>query len=126
MNWLRNICRLRRLDRVRNEEIRRRCGKEVSVCKKVDQSVLRWFGHVERMEEDRLVKRVYQSDVMGVRRRGRPRRGWMDGVIDILGKKGLSIEEARECVQDRCGWHNICKGGQRAAGEAPASPSSVT
>ena len=82
----------------------------MSVCEKVEQSVLMWFGHLERMEEDRLVKRVYQSDAMGVRMRGRPRRGWMDGVIDILGRKGLSIEEARECVQDRCGWCNICRG----------------
>ena len=44
----------------------------------------------------------------------------MDEVIDILGRRGLSIEEARECVQDRCGWCNICKGCRRAAGEAPA------
>ena len=56
---------------MRNEEIRR-CSKEVSACEKINQSVLRWFGHVERMEEGRLVKRVYQSDVIGVRRRGRP------------------------------------------------------
>ena len=120
MNCLRSICGVRRLDRVRNEEIRRRCSKEVSVCEKVDQSVLRWFGHVERMEEERLVKRVYQSDVMGVRRRGRPRRGWMDGVKEILGRKGLSIEDARECVQDRCEWRSICRGDRRAAGETPA------
>ena len=27
----------------------RRCGNEVSVSQKIDQGVLRWFGHVERM-----------------------------------------------------------------------------
>ena len=118
MHCLRNICGVKRLDSVRNEEIRIRCSKEVSVCETADQSVLRWLGHVERMEENRLVKRVYQLDVMRARRRGRPRRGWMDGVIDILGRKSLSIEEARECVQDRCDWRNICKGVRRVAGEA--------
>ena len=41
----------------------------MSVGEKVDQSVLRWFGYMERIEEDRLVKIVYQSDVMGARRR---------------------------------------------------------
>ena len=31
MNCLRNICGLKRIDRVANVEIRRRCGKKVSV-----------------------------------------------------------------------------------------------
>ena len=36
--------------------------------------MLRWFGHEERMEDDRMAKRVYDSGV-----RGRPMRVWMDG-----------------------------------------------
>ena len=72
---LRNICGVRRVDRVRNVEVRRRCGKEANVGVKIGQSVLRWFGHVERMDEERLVKRVYEACVEGARRRGRPRRG---------------------------------------------------
>ena len=31
-------------------------------------------------------------------------------MIDILVRKGLSIQEARECVQDRYGWRNIGRG----------------
>ena len=27
---------------------------------RIDESVLRWFGHVERMERDRIAKRVVQ------------------------------------------------------------------
>ena len=61
MNCLRNICELRRIDRVPNE-IRRMCGKNVSVSQRMDQGVLRWFGHVERMGNKRLVKRVYDSE----------------------------------------------------------------
>ena len=80
MNCLRNICGLRRIDRVPNVEIRRMCGKNVSVNQRMDQGVLRWFGQVERMGNERLVKRVYDSEVRGVRRRGRPRKSWMDGV----------------------------------------------
>ena len=26
---------------------------------KIDEGTLRWFGHVERMEEDKIAKRVY-------------------------------------------------------------------
>ena len=70
MNCLRNICGLRRVDRVPNVEIRRMCGKNVSVSQRMDQGVLRCFGHVERMRNERLIKRVYDSEVRGVRRRG--------------------------------------------------------
>ena len=54
MNCLRNICKLKRIDRVPNAEIRRMCGKNVS--QRMDQGVLSWSGHVERMENERLVK----------------------------------------------------------------------
>ena len=82
----------------------------------MNQGVLRWFGHVERMADERLVKRVYGSDIRGVRCRGRPRKVWMDGVHEILGRRGLNIQEAKECVQDRSEWRSICRGVRRAAG----------
>ena len=106
MNCLRNICGLRRIDRVPNVEIRRRCGKKVSVSQRIDQGVLRWFGHVERMGDERMAKRVYESDVRGVRRRGRPRKCWMDGVKEVLARKGLNIQEAKVSIQDRNEWRS--------------------
>ena len=118
MDCLRSICGVRRLDMVTNAEVRRRSGKEVSVGAKMDQSVLRWFGHVERMDEERLVRRVYESNVEGTRRRGRPRKCWMDGVLNVLNEKGLDIQRARECVHDRSGWRSIWRG-RRAADGAP-------
>ena len=53
VNFFRNICSLRRIDRVPNVEIRR-CGKNVSVSQRIDQGVLMWFGHVERMGDERM------------------------------------------------------------------------
>ena len=34
------------MDRVRNEEVRRRAGIEMELASGADQRVLRWFGHV--------------------------------------------------------------------------------
>ena len=34
---------------------------------------LRWFGHVQRMEENRIPERVLYMNVGTTRRRGRPR-----------------------------------------------------
>merc|ERR1712002_584138 len=110
MNYLRNICGRRRIDMVPNVQIRGMCGKNVGVSERMDQGVLRWFGHVERMGNERLVKRVYDSKVRGVRRIGRPRKSWMNGVNETLERKGLNIQEAKDSVQDRNGWRSICQG----------------
>jgi hypothetical protein len=51
---------------------------------------------MERMPEERIVKRIYKSGVEGVRPRGRPRMRWFDGVEDILTEDGREINAARE------------------------------
>ena len=65
--------------------MRRRAGIVRELASRVDQRVLRWFGHVERMDESRLARRVLTAEVSRGRVRGRPRFGWMDGVKVALG-----------------------------------------
>ena len=52
-------------DRVSNEEVRRRAGIERELASRSDQRVLRWFGHVERMDEYRMARRVLKAEVSG-------------------------------------------------------------
>jgi len=33
-----------------------------------------WLGHLERMEEDRISKKIFTQELEGTRRRGRPRK----------------------------------------------------
>ncbi|KAK7086561.1 hypothetical protein SK128_000572 [Halocaridina rubra] len=47
-----------RLDRVRNEVVRARTGVRREIAARVDMNVLRWFSHVKRMDDERLLKRV--------------------------------------------------------------------
>ena len=75
-----SLVRVSRMDKVRNEEVRRRAVIERELVSIADQRVLRWFGHVERMDEYRMARRVLMAEVSGGRVRGRPRLGWMDGV----------------------------------------------
>ena len=52
---------------------------------------LRWFGHVERMEENRIPKRVLYLNLGTTRMRGRPRNRWQDEVREdgrLVGGKG--------------------------------------
>ena len=95
------------MDRVRNEEVRRRAGIERELASRADQRVLRWFGHVERMDECRMARRVLMAEVSGGRVRRRPRLGWMDGVKAALGNRGMTVEAARQCVKDRKGWRAL-------------------
>ena len=95
MKRLRTLFGVSRMDRVRNEEVRRRARIESKLASTADQRVLRWFGHVERMDEYCIARRVLRAEVSEGRVRGRPTLGWMDGV---------KVEAARQCSKDRKEW----------------------
>ena len=63
------------------------------VLERIEKNVLKWLGHVERMGEERLVKRVYQANVESNRGRGRPQRRWRDEVKHLLSGRGLNERE---------------------------------
>ena len=107
MGCLRNMVGVSSLDRVRNEEVRRRAGVERKLSEKVDQRVLGWYGHVVRMCEVRLTQSVCRAEAGRVRLRGRPEKKWMDGVVSALGVRGLSLEQRRESASDRREWRGI-------------------
>ena len=74
----------------------------------MDMNVLRWFGHVERMEDGRLLKKVVNARVEGRGARGRPRFGWMDGVKKALGER-MGVREARERARNRGEWRRMVR-----------------
>ena len=57
-----------------------------------------------------MAKTLSESDVRGVRRRGRHRKCWMGGVNEVLTRKGLNIQETKVSLHDKNEWRNICKG----------------
>ena len=75
MKYLRSLVGVSRINRVRNEEVRGRAGIERELASRADQRVLRWFGHVERINEYHMAGRVLMVDVSGRQVRGRPRLG---------------------------------------------------
>ena len=107
MKCLRSLVGVSRMDRVRNEEVRRRAGIERELTSRADQRVLKWFGHVERMDEYRIARKVLMTEVSGGRVRGRPRLGWMDGVKVALGNRGMTVEAARQCEKDHKEWRAL-------------------
>ena len=96
MKCLRSLVRVSRMDRVGNEEVRRRAGIERELASRADQRVLRWFGPVERMDEYRMARRVLMLEVSGGWVLGRPRLSWMGGVKVALGSRGMTVQAARQ------------------------------
>ena len=95
------------MDGVKNEGVRRRAGIEREFASRADQRVLRWFGHVERLDEYRMARRVSMAEAGGWRVRGRPRLSWMDGVKGALGIREMTAEAARQCAKDRKDWRAL-------------------
>ena len=91
MRCLRSMVGVSRIDRVRNQSVRNRSGVVDKLSNRVEKKVLGWFGHLERMNRDRFASKVWKSSVNGARPRGRPRMGWMDGVVNGLHARGLSL-----------------------------------
>ena len=55
------------MDRVANGGVQRSAGTEMELASRVDQRTLRWFGHMEKIDEYRMVKRVLTAEVSGGR-----------------------------------------------------------
>ena len=63
------------MNRIGNRDIRGRCGNRSSVLERVDQSVLKWFGHMEGVEREKLIITAYRTWVDKGKRNVRPKRG---------------------------------------------------
>ena len=63
-------------------------GEDVTV--RIKENVLSWFGHVERMSDERMAKKIYEGKVSGNRDKGRPRLTFEN--ILVLQKQGKKHE----------------------------------
>lgn len=77
MRFLRRAAGYTRMDRKRNTEIRQELGVE-DVNEMIREYRRKWREHVERMEDDRIPKRIWKYKAKGRRATGRPRKRWAD------------------------------------------------
>jgi hypothetical protein len=65
--------------------------KKPTVIETIRLNILHWFGHVQRMEENRIPKRVLYVNSGMTRLRNSPRKRWLDEVREdgrIVGGEG--------------------------------------
>ena len=68
-----------RADKVRNDDVRLRLG-QVGILELVRRRQEKWLNRLERMQDDRMTKKVFIGEIEGKRPRGRPRRKWIDNL----------------------------------------------
>ena len=78
-----------------------------NIVKWIKGQRISWLGHLERMEEDRMPKKIFIQELEGTRRKGRPRRGWEEEVERDL--QVLGVGRWTALVKDRKKWNDIVR-----------------
>ena len=79
--------------------------KKLTITQTIQLNRLHWFGHVQRMEKNRIPKKVLYINLETTRLRGRPRNRWQDEVREaggLVGGKG-----GKERVYNREEWKKL-------------------
>ena len=109
-------------DRVTNQEVPRRSnmpGVEILVMK----AQLRWTGHVMRMEDSRLPKQIFCSELAGSsRRQGRQTKRYKVSLKNSLRACDIPVKSWEHLAADRSAWRLATHNGAQAFEERRLSP----
>jgi hypothetical protein len=84
-----------------NEELNRLIGNK-NIINHIKAQRLAWFGHVYRMPDDSMVKKVYKWTPMSTRSKGRPKHRWEDDVkSDVANMRKTNW---KDCIRNRPKW----------------------
>ena len=100
MKMLRFVMGVTRKDKIRNEYMRSTVKVE-RLGMKLRQGRLRWYGHVMRRDQEHIGRKMMEIELPGKRRRGRPKRRFLDVVKEDMGEVGAKETD----VEDR----NVCR-----------------
>ena len=103
MRVLRRTIGKTKRDKIRNEKILQDLDQK-PISWKIEQNQLRWYGHVNRMDETRKPKQYMQARPEGRKQRGRQRVTYLDTVEKIGMRRGKSLRELEKMTRDRKVW----------------------
>ena len=87
MKMLRFVMGVTRKDKIRNEYIRSTVKVE-RLEMKMREGRLRWYGHVVRRDQEYVRRKMMEIELPGKRKRGRPKRRFLDVVKEDMGEVG--------------------------------------
>ena len=107
MKMLRFAMEVTRKDKIRNEHIRSTVKVE-RLGMKMREGRLRWYGHVMRRDQEYVGRKMMEMELPGKRRRGRPKRIFLDVVKQDMGEVGAKetdVENRKMCRMMICCGH---------------------
>ena len=106
MKMLRFAMGVMRKDKIRNEHIRSTIKLE-RIGMKMREGSLRWYGHFMRRDQEYVGRKMMEMELPGKRRRGRPKRKFLDVIKEDMkevGAKETDVEERKVWrMMIRCG-----------------------
>jgi hypothetical protein len=89
-----------------NEELGYSIKHNNNIINQIRAQRLIWFGHVQRMSDNRMVKKkIYKWKPITTRLQGRPKSRWDDNVKQDICK--MKIKNWTVCVQNRGKWRDV-------------------
>jgi len=88
--------------RIKNNEEMDKLMKHENIVNYIKSQRLSWFGHVLRMPDTRVAKKIFKWNPLTTRPRGRAKHRWEDNIIQDLGQ--MKIKNWITCVHDRAKW----------------------
>ena len=109
MRFLRQILRVSIRQRIRNEDIRNRCEQQPTIEELIQKRRLQWFGHVCRMSDSRLPRKLLWRvrPAQWKIQRSAPKKTWIKQVEEDVQKRRLSLSEAKQEAEDRNQWRQF-------------------
>ena len=91
-----------RKGKIRSEYIRSTVKVE-RLGMKMREGMLRWYRHGMRRDQDYVGRKMMEMELPGKRKRGRPKRRFLDVVKEDMGEVGAKETD----VEDRTVWRQI-------------------
>jgi hypothetical protein len=89
-------------------------SKEENVVKWIKGQKISWLGHLERMEDDRMPRKIFTQELEVTKQRGRLRKRWREEVKSDL--RLLGVRRWKELMMDGNKWRGIFRQAKARSG----------
>ena len=110
MKFLRRSIGKTKRDKIRNTRIREEV-KTDSLEQRIERNQLRWYGHLNRMQEKRIPKQIFECRQQGKLPRGRPRKMWSEVITEVVEKREWKMKDAKRMSENRERWRKFVYSG---------------
>ena len=93
---VRAMCGTKLVDRKKMEELMKMLGLKETLDRMAKANGVRWYRHEIRRDDDNILKKAMMLEVIGKRKRGRPKMTCRRQVEESVKKVELKIEEAAD------------------------------